>query len=71
MHVIGGSRDSAVLRKLAETRDADGQDDADHKHGDEQLIEREAVLVFSGHAGNIRMSRSAIMGVGSIFSNTL
>ncbi len=53
--IIGSIRDAAVLRKHAEIRDAEGQDDPDDNDRDQQLIQREAALVSIGHAGNIRM----------------
>ena len=46
MQFIGDTRDAAVLRKLAETRDANGQDDPDHKYRDEQLINCKNPTVF-------------------------
>ena len=55
VQIIGGTGDAAVLRKHAEIRDANTQDDADYNHRDEQLIQREAALVSIGHTGNIRM----------------
>ena len=55
VQVVGSACDTAIRRKVPETRYADGQDNPDHKHRDEKLVERETVLVFTGHAANIRM----------------
>ncbi len=55
VQVVGRACDTAIRRKIPETRYADAQDNPDHKHRDEKLVERETVLVFTGHAGNIRM----------------
>ena len=52
--IIGSTRDAAVLRKHAEIRNAEGQDDSDDNDRDQQLIQREAVWVSIGHEGNIR-----------------
>ena len=65
VQIIGGTGDAAVLRKHAEIRDANTQDDADYNHRDEQLIQREAALVSIGHTGNIRMILARFISIRS------
>ena len=42
--VVRGAREPAVLGELGHVRHADGENDADHEHRDQELVEREAAL---------------------------